>query len=289
MNISYPSSNITIYDSQKKGPTIVIMGGVHGNEVCGVEAIHWLRNDFFIKTPIVQGRCITIIANEHAIQNAVRYVKKDMNRIFSKKTLNLAEDSYEYTRAREIISFLEEADYMLDIHSTSSPSVPMTCNANTDRHIALAKTLPVNFITTGWTGSTTGIASDECVDNSGGIGITVECGEHSSKKALQTAKDCIVTFLRTLKVLGDTKEFTTDSLPEHVTLVKTIYANTDHFNFTLPLVESFVLVSKHQLFAKDGEKMIYADDDYYLVQPAKNIKKGDEACYLAKKGLMKEM
>jgi len=41
----------TIYEikGQLDGPTVTIMGGIHGNEFCGVEAIKALASDLNIK------------------------------------------------------------------------------------------------------------------------------------------------------------------------------------------------------------------------------------------------
>lgn len=54
-----------------------------------------------------------------------RYVEEDFNRVWSDEVLNGPRDSVELRRARELVAYIDTADYLLDLHSMSAPSAPL--------------------------------------------------------------------------------------------------------------------------------------------------------------------
>lgn len=65
---------------------------------------------------------LVFVGNEEAALADKRYVRHNMNRCFRD---DLPDDgSYERKRAAELKKILDTADYFLDLHSTSGPSVP---------------------------------------------------------------------------------------------------------------------------------------------------------------------
>jgi|GEM_PF-5206051 len=63
------------FDSDKKGSTVCISGGVHGNENCDVTAIRKLEGELLSQHDLLQGRVLTLIANKKAIQLKERSLK----------------------------------------------------------------------------------------------------------------------------------------------------------------------------------------------------------------------
>jgi Succinylglutamate desuccinylase / Aspartoacylase family len=90
---------------------ILVIGGIHGNEPLGIQLVKLIN---ILKIPNLDA----IMGNPFAIDNNIRYVEQDLNRVF-----NLPEEnSLEKNRAIEILNFIEKGDYdlILDFHNTTS-------------------------------------------------------------------------------------------------------------------------------------------------------------------------
>ena len=116
-------SNIRVVEKQgtKEGKNLVVLVGVHGNEVCGVKAADLLLPKLKIKS----GTVTFIYANLEAIKQNKRFVEQNLNRCFFNEQSSDVKQSLEGKTAREIISYLDKADALLDIHaSLTKDSVP---------------------------------------------------------------------------------------------------------------------------------------------------------------------
>lgn len=116
-------SNIKVVEKQgkSKGKNVVVLVGVHGNEVCGVKAADFISP----KLKVISGKVTFIYANLKAIKQNKRFVEENLNRCFLKIQPIKIENTLEGKTAREIIPYLDKADAMLDIHSSNTPeSVP---------------------------------------------------------------------------------------------------------------------------------------------------------------------
>jgi len=96
-------------EGKEPGPIVLIVGGIHGDEVSTIEAA-----DEYTKAKIEKGTLIVVPrANRPAIDKNVRLVNKDMNRVFFDQG---AEDLYEYKIAAKIKELVEKADLVLNLH-----------------------------------------------------------------------------------------------------------------------------------------------------------------------------
>lgn len=168
-----------IIESNQPGPTVVILGGVHGNETCGVEALKTLHN-----ITIDRGTLILIYGNPQAIEQNVRYVEQNLNRMFCDDAGLTSElkVSYEYQRSREILPYLHAADYSLDLHASFTPdSEPfIICESNA---LALVQYLPQDRVCYGFTRLEPG-GTDGYMNELGKVGICIECGYLADPKNL---------------------------------------------------------------------------------------------------------
>src|SRR3989344_7330825 len=112
-------TNIRVIEKfgSKPGKTVVILAGVHGNEVCGINAF----NSLIPKIKIDFGRVFFIYANLEAIRENKRCVEKNLNRCFFREQEQEIGESLEGKTAKEIIPFLDKADVMLDVHASFIP------------------------------------------------------------------------------------------------------------------------------------------------------------------------
>jgi Succinylglutamate desuccinylase / Aspartoacylase family len=91
---------------------ILIIGGLHGNEPLGINLVDRIRN-------LKPNNVTAIFGNEKAINQQVRFLEQDLNRVF-----DLPEaESLEKIRAKEILEFINQDnfDLILDFHNTCCP------------------------------------------------------------------------------------------------------------------------------------------------------------------------
>lgn len=145
------------YHSGEKGKTIVFMCGIHGNELSGKKALKKIFSYLENNKIDIRGNIIGIQGNLKAIEKKERYIDVDLNRIWTKKTINEVKkgkikDVYEY---KELIKIHDIIDVILkkkkkkdviiiDLHNTSSASGLFTVINNTkDFKLASAIQIPV--------------------------------------------------------------------------------------------------------------------------------------------------
>lgn len=125
-----PGNHVTLGTGD--GPTIIIMGGMHGNEVNGVTIVTRLYTEWKDKSDALHGTLHLVIANPYAsaIEKRGRTVEGeliDANRLFASpdQISELQRAQPEYRRIREILSLYKETPpgtVMIDVHSLRWPS-----------------------------------------------------------------------------------------------------------------------------------------------------------------------
>ena len=132
---------MTSFDSGQPGPHVAITALVHGNELCGAWAL--LR---LLERGIRPCRRLSLAfvnlaafdAFDPGDPRASRYLDEDLNRVWSPATLDGPRRSHELDRARELRPLIENADFLLDIHSMQSGAPPLLLTGVTDKGRRLA-------------------------------------------------------------------------------------------------------------------------------------------------------
>jgi len=93
-------------------PILVVVGCLHGDELVGKRIINILA-----KLKIKKGTLITVVANPKALSKKKRFIDQDLNRSFPGKKMS---KKLEERIAFEIMQTIKSADYVIDIHSTST-------------------------------------------------------------------------------------------------------------------------------------------------------------------------
>lgn len=192
------------FDSGAPGPHVMVNALTHGNEVCGAIVVKELLDR---RVRPRRGRLTLSFANVDAYRrfdpsrpDASRFVDQDFNRVWNPQTLdNLAKDSVELRRARQMRPAVDTVDLLLDLHSMHERSAPLIVCGPLDKGIAFARQL----------GSPPTIISDEGhpegrrMRDYGGFGdpsspknaLLIECGQHWEKSALSVGRDSTARFL----------------------------------------------------------------------------------------------
>jgi len=170
-------------------PKVAVVGGIHGDEPCGVHAVEQLLAD----PPAVDEPVKLVVANERAYERGERYVDTDLNRSFPGDP---DADAHEARLAAELADELEDC-LTLAHHSTQSYDEPF---AVVDEPNGLMRTLvpklPVEAIVT--TGQFIQGRLFSAVRS-----IEVECGYQGSDAAADNAAEITEAFLRATGVLAE--------------------------------------------------------------------------------------
>jgi succinylglutamate desuccinylase len=188
------------FSGEQAGPSLVILGGIHGNEPCGVYAVEKLLAMLTTGELVLTRGALTLItANTDALKQNVRFLVVNLNRLF--KDNSSVVDCAEIRRAEELKPLLSKASHVLDLHSTSQPSPPFIVCEEGDK--SFAERLGVDWIVTGWAALDPALDGDTCTwaSKHGAQAVTLECGQHTDPTAPEFAFAAAMRALVTLEMV----------------------------------------------------------------------------------------
>ena len=139
MHAITPSSDleriIGKYDSGKPGPKLIFIGGLHGNEPAGIEALQHVFNALESNKPDIKGSILGLAGNPKALEQERRQIDVDLNRIWMEEESGEGsefQDKKELidTLSSELTSHLDDVIFF-DLHTTSSDSDPFILMSDT--------------------------------------------------------------------------------------------------------------------------------------------------------------
>ena len=136
------------------GPTVVALGGMHGNEPSGVEALKVVLKTLEQRQDQLQGEFVALTGNLRALAEKKRYIDQDLNRMWKLKSdgLTLAPPAESYEKIERmalqemvtgIIAERTGPMVFLDLHTTSSESPPFLICGDTLRNRDFISDVPV--------------------------------------------------------------------------------------------------------------------------------------------------
>lgn len=266
------TSKIIEINSDKPGPTLGIIAGVHGNETAGVFALQQLLPTL----SVAKGRLLVAFANPEAIEQNVRMVNKNLNRCFIESNNG---DTPEDIRARELMEMFDRCDALLDIHmfydDDGAPFVICEDNA-----IDLASKFDVDIISTNWTKVEPG-GSDGYMYLKGKIGICIECGPISKAKDYTVfAKKSIFQFLKYFDMTSESVSFSSKK-KRVIKASRVVCKKSDNFALSEGL-RNFDKLQSGQILAVENNKKYIAGASECIIFPHYNARVGEEAYILGK-------
>ena len=186
------------YDSGVSGPHVAVLGGVHGNERVGIEAVRHYQGlisagDFRLDS----GRVSFVLANPRAIAEDVRYCDENLNRLNIPGYTPLG--SYEAGLASQLRKKLDEADICLDLHSSTIEDMPpfVVCENNARE---LLPYLSPRVICSGFDEHEPG-GTDFYMNQIGKVGICVETGYARAMEDVPKVVGMVDNLLRGLRMV----------------------------------------------------------------------------------------
>ncbi len=183
-----PGNHLIAAFSGSKGPTLIVIGGIHGNEVGGVIAMQAVTAKLSDHSEPLKGRIYFLAGNTRALARGVRFIDADLNRSWTPKNLSSAgcrtflstSEGTELTELSELLDgiLVTAADevYVLDLHSTSAKGAPFATVGDTLRNRRFAQKFPVSILL--------GIEEQlegtllEYLNNAGAVTLGFEGGQH---------------------------------------------------------------------------------------------------------------
>ena len=284
------------------GPTLIILGGIHGNEPAGVLAAErvWLRMQK--RRAALRGEVVLLRGNTRALEQRVRYINADLNRQWTTENVRAAElergtpEVSELLEQRELLTVIREAInrargeiYFVDLHTTSAQGQPFATVGDTlrNRHFALA--FPLTIVL-GLEEQIDGTLL-EYVNNRGAITMGVEAGQHEAMTSVDNHE--AVIWIAT----AATGNFRREDLPEldqSRSVLKRASGGTkvvevrhrqaivpeDHFKME-PGFRNFQAVRRGKVLARDRAGAIKASETGLILMPLYQAL-GDDGFFLVR-------
>jgi len=144
--------------SEEPGPTLIVCGGMHGDEPSGLRAARSVMARLTAGDIAVRGEVIALAGNLAAISRQQRFVEHDLNRSWTRERVAAllsrpaSVDTTEQREQRDLLRRFEDAQrtargdvVILDLHTTSSKSPPFGIFSDTlaNRRVAMALGVPI--------------------------------------------------------------------------------------------------------------------------------------------------
>lgn len=293
------------YDEGLPGPLVILIGAMHGNELAGVKAIdlvlkmlqveHVTKPDFLFK-----GRLVSFSGNLHAAREGMRFIDRDLNRLWNSEHLEklrsgkisptCAED-YELMELSEIIekeinTYTGDQIVLLDLHTTSAEGGIFAVPAEKDssRGLALGLGAPVvDGLLTHLNNTCLQYFSTYFTEKNLDA-VSFESGQHEDPASIYVAIAAIINLLRSVGCVEDH-----DVESRHDTILKKHSAGLPRFStleekhsilpedqFIMnPGFHNFQKVTRGEILASDINGPIFAPDELMVLMPLYQSKGND--------------
>lgn len=264
------------------GPHLLVFGGIHGKEVCGQIAVQRLVDELTSGVIALEKGTLTLVpqCNAAAAAEGRQYVDINLNRVFFPHE---APSLHEHDLANALCPLVEKADYLLDLHSTSAPTVPYVFldfpDALSRRWVA---GLGAGYVVMGWPAlhqdNNGEMSTQEYAHKVGKLALTFECGQHLDAEAPERAYQAARASLAFFGMMPG--EAAAKALPQYLTLREIHFKKMAG---TFPQAwQNFSPVKQGELLATyaDGSTLV-APEDGCLLLPKENAEIGEDWLYFA--------
>ncbi len=185
---------IEAFIGDANGPTLIIVGSVHGNEPAGVKALQQVAKQMSSVPVDIKGRIYFVAGNTRALPLGVRFIDRDLNRTWTQQNLATvgSHESFKTSECQELAEIDQLLDsilitaksevFVLDLHSTSAHGEPFATVGDTLRNREFARMFPVTILL--------GIEEQlegtmlEYLNNTGAVTFGFEGGNHTSDETV---------------------------------------------------------------------------------------------------------
>ena len=283
------------------GPTLAVVGSIHGNEPSGSLALRKIAPTLRKMETKLLGRVFFIEGNTRASRVKLRFIDSDLNRHWTKVNLAKTGVSPSLARAEDaelaelhslfnyILDTAENEVFVLDLHSTSASGLPFATIGDTLRNRHFAQMFPVTMLL--------GIEEQlegtllEYLNNKGAVTLGFEGGQHDSAEAIANHEALVWlalvnagiaatggvpdldTHLRTLKMARGRERIVEVRHREAITA-------DDHFVMK-PGFNNFDRIKRGQILAQNRHGYIKAVESGVILMPLYQ-RKGEDGFFIGR-------
>lgn len=276
------------------GPQLLITALVHGNEPAGAVALDRLLSQRLLPA---RGRLTLAFANveayarfDPALPRASRWVEEDMNRVWSPDILDTSARSADVARAAALRPFVEQADYLLDLHTTQHPNEPLVLAGPLERSRELARMTGLADLVVVDRGHAQGARMRDyggfADPDAAKTALLIECGQHWAASSAEVAYAACIRMMQRLDMAPRCFEAPTVSLPDEpgrfveITMPVTV---KHEFVFALPLRGGEIIPHAGTIIGYDGgEPVATPHDDCFVLMPSQRLWAGLTAVRLGR-------
>jgi succinylglutamate desuccinylase len=175
------------------GPTLILLGGIHGNEPAGVLACRRVFPLLEEKQSAIRGQVVFLVGNTRALLKGSRYVDEDLNRqwtadsngrvsAFRVRTSESLERLELLAQLEEVLTSARGEVHFVDLHTTSASGKPFATVGDTLRNRRFAMNFPTTIIL-GLEEQIDGTLL-EYLNNLGALTMGFEAGQHVAESSV---------------------------------------------------------------------------------------------------------
>ncbi len=299
------------HTGRERGPLLICLAGVHGNEPAGYEALRLIFNMLEVE-PVTnpgfrfRGRLVGLLGNRQAFAARRRYLQRDLNRMWTDEEIDrvcrvprtaLEAEDLELRELHEAIE-QEIRDYrperlvILDLHTTTARGGIFSVVSDDPESIRIAVELHAPVIKgmlRGIHGTTLHFFHRHRYDFET-VAVAFESGQHDDPLSVNRSIAGIINCLRTTgNVHAEDVENRHDrllieyarDLPKVAELIMQHSIRPgDHFQMA-PNYQNFQEVRRGELLAQDRHGNIYAEADGCILMPLYQ-QQGEDGFFLVK-------
>lgn len=295
----------------ERGPLLICLAGMHGNEPAGIRALESLFQLLEVEPKVnpdfeFSGRIVGIRGNMQALARQQRFLKKDLNRQFTLQNVRRVKKSppeqlkAEDLELRQLLETVEgeisdyqpECLYLLDLHTTTADGGIFAITTDDEKSVRIGVELHAPVIT-GMLQGLQGTTLHYFISENLGVptvSITFEAGQHDDPLSVNRTIAAIVNCLRTIgcvkaehvenrhdKLLQDYARY----LPKVAHLIKAHRIQPEDGFTMLPGYQNFQKVKKGEVLAYDRRGPIEAETDARVLMPHYQ-QQGDDGFFLVR-------
>jgi len=183
---------------ERPGPTLVCVGGIHGNEPAGVLALREILSLLSRPSFQLSGEFVALAGNIQALETGSRYIDHDLNRAWTAERVEslragagpgtAAEDQEQLDLLVELEAVRERARgpvWVVDLHTTSGPRGIFTTVSDRIQNREFALSIPAPLVL-GLEEQVDGTLMDY-LDREGLVAMSFESGQHTEPLAVERA------------------------------------------------------------------------------------------------------
>ncbi len=269
------------------GPTLIGIGGLHGNEPAGVLALTRVLEELEWRGAEMFGEFVGLAGNRAALAEGRRYLSRDLNRSWTSVGISTAQEagSGAHSEDMEQLDLLDAIDgimkdargpvYLLDLHTTSGPGEPFSTVMDSLRSRKFAHGTLLGYLA-----------------NRGVPGIVFEGGKHDNPASIEASEAGIWIALAQAGLIDgsafpEVREGRDRLLAETEELPKALELRYRHPIATgngfkmLPGLRSFQRVGEGEILARDRNGPVRSPGGGRLLMPLYQTQ-GEDGFFLVK-------